>query len=83
VALQPNSGLGSLFGEVPRSNLDTHIPDNTSLTRWSACRKGRYIHDTQRTQQTKIHTLNKIRTRVPSHQAAAGLHLRLQTLGTG
>jgi hypothetical protein len=83
VAQEPNSGQGPLIGEVPRSNIDTQIPGRTSLKRWLARHKGRYLDDTQRTQQTNIHTLNKIRTRDPNNQAVSGLHLRLQTIGTG
>jgi len=83
VGQQPNSGLGPHIGEFPRPNTDTHIPGRTSLNRWLAYRIGRYLHYTQRTQETNIHTLNKIRTRYPSNQAAAGLHLRLQTIGIG
>jgi hypothetical protein len=79
---QPNSGLGPLSGEVPRSNTDTHIPGRNFLKAWLAYRRG-YLYDTQRTQKTKIHTLNKIGICDPSNQAAADLHLKLQAIGTG
>jgi len=41
----------------------------------SVHRKGRYLLNTQ---QTNVHALTGIRTRVPSNQAATDIRLRLQ-----
>jgi len=47
-------------------------PLNESLTRHS----GRYLHNTQPTQETNIHALSGSRTRDHSYQEAAELRLR-------
>jgi hypothetical protein len=72
VAQQPNSGLGRLIVAVPRSHTLWHVtPCRTSLNEWSARRRGRYLHNTQQTEETNIHPLSGIRTRDPSNQSAS------------
>jgi len=44
----------------------------------SARRRDRYLHNTQQTQQTKIHSISGIRTRDPRQQAASYLRPRPQ-----
>jgi len=46
------------------------------LNELSARHKGRYLHNTQQTQETNIHALNGIRSFNPNNQAAADLNLR-------
>lgn len=53
-----------------------HTPCRTPLYEQSARPKGRYLHNTQHTQTTNIHTLGWIQTRDPSNRAAACLRLR-------
>jgi hypothetical protein len=53
-----------------------HTPGRTPLNQWSACRRGRYPHNTQQTQETNIHALGRIRIRDPTNQAAADQRLR-------
>jgi hypothetical protein len=48
----------------------------TSLNEWPARGRGRYIPNTQSSQDTNIHALISIRTRDPSNRAAADLRLR-------
>jgi len=36
------------------------------LNEWSACRRSRYLHNTQQTQWPNMHAIRKIRTRDPS-----------------
>ena len=54
----------------------THTPGSTPLNERAPRRRGRYVHNTQQTQETKIHALSGIRTRDPSNQATADLRLR-------
>jgi len=58
VALQPKSGQGRLiFRFLDHTKLDTHThthihtPGLTPLNEWSAPRRGRYLYDTQQTQE--------------------------------
>ena len=62
-----------------RTHTHTHIhtPGRTLLNEWSACCRGRYLHNTQQTQETNIHASDRIRNRDSSDQAAADLRLRL------
>jgi hypothetical protein len=61
--------------------IDTHthlyISGRTPLKERSACRKGHYIHNTQQTQQTDIHSLCGIRNLNPISPAAWDLRFRL------
>jgi len=50
LALRPNSGLGHLVVGVSRSYTDT-ISGRTPLHGWSALRRGRYLQNTQQTQE--------------------------------
>jgi hypothetical protein len=52
LAQQPNWGLKRLIVEVYNSH---HTSGRTPLNEWSASYRGRYLHITQQTQQTKIH----------------------------
>ena len=54
-----------------RARASVKIP----LNEYSAHRKGRFLQNAQRTQETNIHGLKRIRTRDPSNQAAADLRL--------
>jgi hypothetical protein len=74
VAQEPISGLDGLvlrFLEYPQ----THTC-RTPLEQGSVCLRGRYLHNTQQTQETNFHALSGIRTHGPSNKAAAGLCLR-------
>jgi hypothetical protein len=53
----------------------THTPHSISLSEWLACRRGRYLHNTQQAQETNIHTLSGIRTGNRSTRTAADLRL--------
>jgi hypothetical protein len=55
VAQQPKSGLGRLIVEVSRSHISRHTLGRTPLNEWSARRRGRYLHNTQQTQETNSH----------------------------
>jgi hypothetical protein len=71
------TGLGRLITEISKSHTIRHTQPVGLLWReWSACRRGRYLYNTQRTQQTSIHALRWIRNGDPSNQAAADLHLK-------
>ena len=81
VAQQPNLGLGRPVFRFPsHKQLDTHTHTHarararalgrTPLNEWSARCRGRYLHNTQQTQQTKNHN--------PSNQGAEDLRLRPQ-----
>jgi hypothetical protein len=50
-------------------------PDGTP-NEWSARRTVRYLHHTQETQDTNIHTLSRIRTLDPSNTATSDPHLK-------
>jgi len=90
MAQQPNMGLGSIVVEVSSShkhNTHTHTHRKTTvgkspLNEWSARPTGRYLHNTQQTQQKNIHALSGIRTRDPSKPAAADLRPRTRALGS-
>jgi hypothetical protein len=55
----------------------THIYCRTPLNEWAFRPRRRYLQNTQRKQETNVHALSGIRTRVPSKQAAAVLRFRL------
>jgi hypothetical protein len=82
VAQQPISVVGRLILEVSISqtirhtHTHTHTLGRTPLNKWSARRRGRYLHNTQQTQQMNIHINSGIRTRDSSNQAASDLRLR-------
>jgi len=81
VTQQSKSGLGHLILENSRSHTirlththtQTHV--RTPLTEWLARRRGRYLHNTQQTQQMNIHALSGIGTHDPKNHTAADLPL--------
>ena len=82
VAPQSKSGLGLHMAEVSRSytvrytHTHTHTPNTTPLYECSDRFRGRYLHNTQPTQQKNIHALSGIWTRDPSNKAAEHLLFR-------
>ena len=78
VEQQPNSGLDPLIVEVSRLHTIRHIHTlgRTPLNEWSARCRGRYLHNTQHTQEKNIFAFSRIRTRDPRNQAASGLRRR-------
>jgi hypothetical protein len=57
-AQQPTSDLAAfLFRLLRHTHLDTHTPGRTSLNEESIFRRGRYLHKTQQTQETRINDL--------------------------
>jgi hypothetical protein len=54
MAQQPNSTLGRLIVGISGSHTirHTHTPGRTALNEWSARRRGRYLHNTQQTEQS-------------------------------
>jgi hypothetical protein len=76
LAQQLNSGLGRLVVEASTLQTIRHTLGRTPLNECSARRRGRYLHNTQQTQETNIHALSGIRTRDPSNRAAADIRLR-------
>jgi hypothetical protein len=74
-------GLDGLTVEVSQSHTIRHArthaltPARTHLQEWSARRRGRYLHHTQKSQETNTHSSRGIRTRDPSNQQAAVLRL--------
>ena len=73
VEQQPKSGLGRLILEVHRihTHTHTHTHDRAPLNKWSARRRGRYLHSTHQT-----HAFSRIRTRDPSNREVAYICLR-------
>ena len=59
-----------------RTHAHTHTPGRTPLNEWSALRRGRYMHNTQQTQQRNIYSLAGIRSYDPGNQVAAHPCLR-------
>jgi hypothetical protein len=59
----------------------TNTPDRSPLNEQSGRRRGRYLHNTQQTQETNIHALGEIRTLNPSKRAAADPHFRARGHG--
>jgi hypothetical protein len=51
----------------------------TALDEGSVHRNGLYLYDTQRSQETNIHTPSGILTHSPSKRAASDPHLRLRS----
>ena len=76
--LHPTPPALDLLFVVSRSHTIRHTrtPGLTSLDEWSARLRGRYPHNTQRTQKTHFHALSAIRTRNPTRQTAADVRLR-------
>ena len=54
----------------------THTPSRTSVNEWSTHCGGRYLRNTQQTQETNIHALSGFRTRSPRNRSAADLRPR-------
>jgi len=52
-----------------------HTAGRTLLKAGSDRRSGRYVHNTQQTQETNIHALCRIRTHYPKNRATADLRL--------
>ena len=68
--------------DVSRSHIiKTKTPTRTPLNEWSARRRGRYLQDTQQTQNTNIHAFSWIRTRDPSNPGAADILIRRKSHG--
>jgi len=59
------------FGDHTQTHIHRRIP----LDEWSARRTGRYIHNTQQTQDKDIHAPGGIRTRNPTKRTTADLRL--------
>ena len=80
VVRQLSSVLDRLTVEGSRSHTHTHTHTHTHgrtpLNELSVCQRGRYLYNTQKTQETNIRILNGIRTHEPSKQAYSGLSLR-------
>ena len=74
VALRPYSDLGRSIVEVYRRHTHTHTV-GLPLDEWLAGRRGRYLQNTQETQEMNIHALSGIRTRDTSSRAAVDLLL--------
>jgi hypothetical protein len=68
----------SLLRFIDHAQLDAHTPSGTPLNGLSARRRGRYLHNTQQTQQTKLHALSGIRNCDTSSQAAKDIRFRPQ-----
>ena len=85
VEQQCNSGLGHLIVEVSRSRIirHTHTPSRTPpnerlVVAEAASPPPPHTHtNTQQTQETNMHTVNRIRTREPSYRAGSNLRFRL------
>jgi hypothetical protein len=80
VAHQPSSALGRLTVKVLLDNIqmDTHkhTTGRTPLNGWSDRRRGRYLHNIQQTQPTKLHALSSTRNRDSRKQVASDLRLK-------
>ena len=82
VAQQTKSVLGLLAGEVSKPRTITHTTTHThthginTLNKSTDRRRGRYLYNTQQTQQTNIHVLTGLRTCDPPNQEDADLRLR-------
>ena len=69
--------LSQTFREVSSRDVRMVCPRPKSPPdEWSARRRGRYLHNTQQTQQTNIHPVCGIRTRELSNPAAADARFR-------
>jgi hypothetical protein len=76
VAEQSKSCLDRLISRlVNHIQLDTRTTGMTPLNEWSVRRRGRYRHNSQQTQETNIHALNRFRRREPGIQEAADKRL--------
>ena len=74
-----NSGVDRLTVEVSRLHTirHRHTPRMTPPDEWPARRRGQYLHKTQLTQQTKIHSLSGFQTLGPCNRAAVDLCLKV------
>jgi hypothetical protein len=70
----------SLLRFLDRTQLDT--PGRITLNEWSARRRGRYLHNTQK-HETNIYIVSGIRTRDSSNWAASHLVYALDHTATG
>jgi len=74
--------LGFLVHTIRHTHTHTHThtdtPGRNPMNQLSARRRGRYLHNTQQTQETNIHALSGIRNSDPSNRAAAKLRIRSQ-----
>jgi len=75
-ALELKSSSVCLFLDVSRSHEIRQTLKRTPLNEWSARRRGRYLHDTQQTQETKIHSLSGFPNRDPNNRAVSSPLLR-------
>ena len=81
-AQQPNSGLGHLVFEastshtIEHTHAKSHAPSKTPLSECSGCRTGRYLHDTQQTQERIISVFSGIRKHSHNNHEVASLRLR-------
>jgi len=55
------SGIGRFIFDLSRSHPGTHARGRIPLKEWSARCRGRYLHNTQKIQDTKNHTISGIR----------------------
>jgi hypothetical protein len=78
VTQQSTSVLGRLAGEVskPRTITHTYTHGINPLKDGPDHRRGRYLYNTQQTQETNIHAFIGARTRDTRNQEAADLRLR-------
>ena len=71
--------LGRLIAEVSRKHtnaqVDMHTPIRSPLSEWLACRRIRYLHNTQETREQHSCPQRDLNPR-SQNQAAADLHLR-------
>jgi hypothetical protein len=75
VTQQSKSGVGRLAGVAYKPHKITHTHGNSPLKESPDHRRGRYLYNTQQTQETNIHAFNGVRTRDTSNQEAADLRL--------
>jgi hypothetical protein len=75
--LQP-LGRRRLFAKIftAHTYTHTHAHSRSPPDQWSARRTGRYLHNTQQTQETNTHTVCGIRTRDLSNPAAGDARFR-------
>jgi len=76
VAPQSSSNQVPVTVGVSRSHTIRHRSVRTSLNEWSACRRGRYLHNTQQTKDMNEYALSWIRNCSSRNQATADLRLK-------
>jgi hypothetical protein len=69
--------------DVSRQHNETHTAGRTPGNERSVHHRGSYLHDTQQTQPTNIHTFSGIRNRDSSNRAASDLGLGPTTFDIG